>query len=273
MREPLDPSEQRVRLTLHYDGAGFAGWQVQPGVRTVQRELEAALSRLTSRPTTAVAAGRTDAGVHATGQVVSTRVPVRWQPSDLLRALNAVLPRDIWVAASAVAPSDFHARFDAVARSYIYHVGTEAACQSPFVRRWCWPLAHPLAGELLAEAANRFVGEHSFLAFAKAGQPHRGERCTVLRASWQPWPSVGFSFHVTANRFLHHMVRYMVGTMVDVARGRRPLGDVDALLAREPGFVTSPPAPAAGLFLSRVYYDQRELESEEALDEVFPGYR
>lgn len=261
-----------MKLTLQYDGAGFHGWQVQPGFRTVQAEVEAALSRILDRPTGVIAAGRTDAGVHASGQVVSAAVPERWESAVLRRAMNAVLPRDIWVAAAERAAPDFHARFDACARAYAYHVGTAEASRSPFLRPWCWPLAQALDEALLAEAAERFIGEHSFLAFARAGQPERGDRCTVLRARWSDWRDIGFIFRIAANRFLHHMVRYMVGTMVDVARRRRPLTDVAGLLACERGLETSPPAPAAGLLLTRVYYDARELEREDPFDEVIPGH-
>lgn len=255
-------------MTLHYDGAGFAGWQVQPGERTAQGEVEAALERLTGRRSAVTAAGRTDRGVHATGQVVSALLPARWTSADLHRAMNAVLPPDLWVASVDPAEPDFHARYDAIARGYVYRVGTVAAARSPFLRRWCWPVREPLDGELLNEAAARFVGDRSFRAFAKAGQPERGDRCTVRRACWRPWGRVGLTFVVVANRFLHHMVRYMVGTMVDVARGRRPAGDIDALLDGAPGLETSPPAPPQGLFLARVYYHEDELGAEEPLDEI-----
>jgi tRNA pseudouridine38-40 synthase len=247
------PAERRFKLTLHYDGAGFFGWQVQPGVRTVQAELEAALSRLSNRPTTVIAAGRTDRGVHATGQVASMLMPEKWTGDALQRALNAVLPEDIWIAAVELVPRSFHARYDAISRSYVYRIGTAAESASPFVRRHCWPLGMSLPIETLTDAAGRFIGRHSFAAFAKAGQPGRGEMCTVGGAEWHPW-SVGVEFHVTADRFLHHMVRYMVGTMVDVARGRRPASDIDALLAGDGALETSPPAPPEGLFLSNVSY-------------------
>lgn len=269
---PVAP-ERRVKLTLHYDGEGFAGWQIQPDVRTVQQELEAALSRITNRVASVIAAGRTDAGVHATGQVASALVPATWEPDALRRALNAVLARDVWVARAEVVPVGFHARYDALARSYLYRVGTAAVARSPFLRRWCWPVGRALAPHVLQEAARRFLGEHSFRAFARAGQPERGELCTVTGAEWRDWPGVGYHFAVTANRFLHHMVRYMVGTMVDVARERRPLEDIDRLLAGDPSLETSPPAPAAGLFLTRVHYDAHEPESEASLDEVLPGHR
>jgi tRNA pseudouridine38-40 synthase len=265
--ESVDTGERRVKLTLQYDGAGFAGWQVQPGRRTVQGELEAALSRLADRPVTVIGAGRTDRGVHATGQVASAVLSAKWQPRALHRALDALLPADVWVAAIADVPLSFHARYDAVARGYVYRVGARPEARSPFLRRWCWPVRGALAPQSLADAAARFVGEKSFRAFAKAGQPERGERCTVLRSEWRPWRRVGFEYRVVANRFLHHMVRYMVGTMVDVARGRRPADEIDALLRGDGGLETSPPAPPEGLFLTRVFYDATQLDDEE-LDEV-----
>ncbi|MCI0432802.1 MAG: tRNA pseudouridine(38-40) synthase TruA [Gemmatimonadetes bacterium] len=252
------PSERRFKLTLHYDGAGFHGWQVQPDARTVQQELEAAIERLTTRPTSVMAAGRTDAGVHATGQVASALVPARWRADTLERALNAVLPPDIWVASVEEVALDFHARYDAIARGYTYRVGTQSTARSPFLQRWCWPLCESLDRDRLNSAAARFIGEHSFRAFAKSGQPERGEQCVVMRADWSAWGDVGVALAVSANRFLHHMVRYMVGTMVDVARGRRPLDDVAALLGGEASLETSPPAPAEGLCLTHVWYDAKQ---------------
>ena len=245
--------ERRFKLTLHYDGAGFFGWQVQPGVRTVQAELEAALSRLANRPTTVIAAGRTDRGVHATGQVASTLLPAKWTADALQRALNAVVPHDIWISSVEPAPDSFHARYDATARSYVYRIGTVAEAASPFQRRYCWAFGLELPVDVLNDAARRFVGRHSFKAFAKAGQPERGELCTVTRAEWLAW-SHGVEFQVTADRFLHHMVRYMVGTMVDVARGRRGADEIDALLRGSDTLETSVPAPPEGLFLSHVSY-------------------
>lgn len=259
-----------MKLRLHYDGADFQGWQVQPGARTVQGELEAALSRLADRPTAVLGGGRTDRGVHATGQVASAVVPSGWRPVALRRSLNAILPHDIWVAAVDEVPLSFHARYDAIARAYTYRAGTTPAARSPFRHRWCWALREPLSIELLRESATALEGEHSFRAFSKAGQPERGERCTVLRAEWRGWAGHGLSFRVTANRFLHHMVRYLVGTMVDVARGRRPAGDVGALLAGEPGLETSPPAPPQGLFLTGIFYSPAELDRAEDSDEDLP---
>jgi tRNA pseudouridine38-40 synthase len=262
--------DRRLKLTLAYDGAAFLGWQVQPGGRTAQSELEAALTRLTARPTVVVAAGRTDRGVHATGQVVSVDVPARWEPVALKRALNAVLPDDIWVRGAADVPGSFHARYSARLRAYRYRVGTHERAQSPFRRRWCWPLREELDRAVLDAGAERLVGQRSFRSFAKAGQEERGDRCTVAVAGWSSWRDVGVEFRIEADRFLHHMVRYLVGTMVDTARGRRPPEDLDRLLAGEPGVETSPPAPPEGLFLTRVDYPPESGGDTETMDEDLP---
>jgi tRNA pseudouridine38-40 synthase len=267
------PEEHRIRLTLHYDGGDFAGWQVQPGKRTVQRELEAALARLTRRPVHVIAAGRTDTGVHATGQVVGTLVPQKWDAAELRRALNAVLPADMWIVEARVAADEFHARYDALARGYTYRLGTAAVSRSPFLSRWCWPIGESLPLDALNEAASRFIGDHSFKAFSKAGQPERGDRCRVYAAEWSQWQPHGVQFHVVANRFLRHTVRYMVGTMVDVARGRRHADEIDGML-RGSTAVTSPPAPAEGLYLTRVLYaddidgSEHHWSGEDARDEI-----
>lgn len=250
------PETRRVRLTLHYHGSGFHGWQIQPGVRTVQQELEAALERLTTKPIRVAAAGRTDTGVHATGQVVSADVPAKWRPSDLRRALNAVLPDDIWVEAAADAPADFHARFSAADRAYEYRLGLAERAASPFERGTCWVMRDEVDPLLLDRCALLVLGEHSFRSFAAAGQEERGDRCIVHDSKWWEWAPLGLAYRVRANRFLHHMVRYLVGTMVDVARGRRPLEDMERLLEGASGVQTSPPAPPHGLFLVSVGYPE-----------------
>jgi tRNA pseudouridine38-40 synthase len=263
----LSLDERRIRLTLHYDGAGFYGWQRQPAERTVQSALEAALSQLVDRPTTVVGAGRTDRGVHALGQVASALVPPKWTAAKLRRALNAILPPDLWVAAADEVDPAFHARYDAVARSYLYRVGTAEHAASPFRRRWCWPLLEPLDHGLLEATAALLPGEHSFRAFARAGEEERGDRCTIYSARWTDWDDVGLVLRLTGNRFLRHMVRYLVGTMVEIGLDRRPASDFAGLLAGAPGLMTSPPAPPEGLFLAHVAYSTTEIEPEELVDE------
>ena len=251
----MDPSDTtRLKLTVHYDGSAFHGWQYQPDHRTVQGELEATLSRLADTPRiTVVGSGRTDTGVHATGQVASVDMPSRWTAAALRKSLNATLPRDVWIAAIEPVAPDFHPRFAATARSYRYDVGISDLSGSPFHRRWCWPLAEDLDRSLLDQAAAGLPGTRSFRAFSKTGQPERGYLCSVTEASWSQW-ALGVRFRITANRYLHHMVRYLVGTMVDIGRGKRPLEDFERLLSGAPGPVTSPPAPPGGLFLELVEY-------------------
>lgn len=248
------PATHRIRLTLHYDGGAFFGWQAQRDQRTVQGELEQTLARLFDRPCRVVGAGRTDRGVHATGQVAAVDAPARWTPDALRRSLNALSPADLWVADAVPAQPRFHPRYDAVSRSYVYRVGTAPLAASPFHARWCWardPISDPAAME---EATRLLLGEHSFRAFAKVGQEERGDRCIVSEARWAEWDGLGIEFHVSANRFLHHMVRYLIGTLLDVGSGARPASHVAALLAGDPRLTTSPPAPPRGLFLRAVCY-------------------
>lgn len=246
---------RRFELTLHYVGTAFHGWQVQPTLRTVQGELEAVLARVTGAPRSVRGSSRTDTGVHATGQVATVDLPPRWTAEELQGALNALLPRDVWVERARPVPEGFHARYDAVARTYEYRLGLASDAFSPFHRPYCWALDETPDRRALDEAAALLPGERSFLAFAKAGQPHRGDRCTVHEARWGDWPGLGLAFTITANRYLHRMVRYLVGTMVAVALARRPLADLVALLEHPEGdLVTSPPAPAAGLYLAGVAY-------------------
>lgn len=250
----------RIRFTVHYDGRDFFGWQVQARERTVQGELERVLSRLFDRPAPVIGSGRTDRGVHSLGQVAATDAPDKWTAHALRRAMNALLPGDVWIADAAEAPPRFHPRYDAVARSYVYRVGLRPEAHSPFLARWCWPLAKPVDLAAMERAAAALVGDHSFRAFAKAGQEERGDRCIVSEARWAAWEEVGVELHVTANRFLHHMVRYLVGTLVDVGLGVRPESTIPALLAGAPGLETSPPAPPEGLFLRQVRYGEGDSE-------------
>ncbi len=257
------PGTLRVLLTLHYDGSAFHGWQVQPDQLTVQGTLQDTLSRLIDRPCTVVGSGRTDTGVHASGQVASADVPVRWTPDALMRALNATLPDSVWVESVRAARPDFHPRYDALARTYVYKVGTVPESASPFHRRWCWALGEKLDPDALAAAAACLVGEHSFSAFAKAGQPERGDRCSVSLAEWSEW-RLGLLFTITADRYLHHMVRYLVGTMVEMALGRRDGEDMPRLLQGDVDTITSPPAPPQGLFLRRVEYPDTVLVNPDS---------
>jgi tRNA pseudouridine38-40 synthase len=264
-----DTDLRRFALTLHYDGSGFHGWQIQPDVRTVQGDVEAILERISGARRPVIGSGRTDTGVHATGQVAAVDLPPRWTAYRLRKALNSLLQDDIWIESVQEVRREFHPRYDAVARSYRYRVGCVPRAASPFHRRWCWALgqgrdSRSLDQETLNELAAILVGDHSFKAFAKAGQEERGDRCTVESATWHAWEDLGLEFRITANRYLHHMVRYLVGTQVEMGLGKRPVSELRELL-RDPetALITSPPAPPEGLFLTRVDYPEAALQNPE----------
>ncbi|HYC31111.1 MAG TPA: tRNA pseudouridine(38-40) synthase TruA [Gemmatimonadales bacterium] len=259
--------------TLHFDGSGYVGWQRQSAGRSVQQEFERVLERLFGVPTSAHASGRTDAGVHATGLGVSFQAPETWTATTLRRALNALVPRDAWVEAVHEMRPGFHARKSALLRRYRYDIGTDDASASPFRRRFEWALGRPLEIAPLKAAALLFHGEHDFRAFAVKGAPKPHYRSRIILSEWEVRPGAqGVSYHVAADRFLHHMVRLMVGTMVDVGLGRRPLGDVEMLLERQDNAETSPPAPPEGLYFvaaeypPELYVDTREERHAAAHD-------
>jgi tRNA pseudouridine38-40 synthase len=217
--------------------------------------VEQALERLCGEPVSALGSGRTDAGVHARGQAVGVRPPERWNAKRLRRALNAILPEDVWVAAAFEMRPEFHARYSAVSRRYTYYVGTNEQAWSPFRRPRELPFDRHLDRVLLERAAAMITGEHCFRAFAVLGTApaHDDHKCTVISAQWREREG-GLSFEIEANRFLYHMVRFVVGTMLDIATGRRSIDDLRTLLSAADNRDVSPPAPAHALFLDHVAY-------------------
>lgn len=251
-----ESGQTSIQLVLHYDGAHFAGWQRQTNVRTVQGELENSLARLCGRHVRVTGAGRTDAGVHARGQSAGVTVDEdRWDAISLRRALNAVLTSDIWVAQAHAMRPEFHPRFSATSREYSYSIGTDEGSRSPFRARMEWGLQRPLDPTLLRSVAALLPGEHSFRAFAVQGTAPSDDdhRCTVTRAEWHA-DAGQLIFRIAANRFLHHMVRFLVGTMVEIGTGRRSPDDMSELLHAASNRGVSPPAPPHGLVLERVEY-------------------
>jgi len=251
---------KRFALTIQYDGRPFRGWQLQPEGTTIQGEIEGVLLRLTGTPVRIIGAGRTDRGVHALGQVAALTLPPAWSALRLRRALNALLPEGIWVQEVRQVLSDFHPRYDAIWRGYQYHLDSGPLAASPFRRGLCWDVSRePPDFDLLQAIAGLIPGERSFRKFAKSGQPERGERCRVEAAEWRQEGET-FLLSIRADRYLHHMVRYLVGTMVAVARGERPLEEWSELLHNpESSLTTSPPAPPEGLFLAQVGYPAGRL--------------
>ncbi len=263
---------------LHYDGREFAGWQRQREGRTVQAEIERVLARLCGRRIVAHAAGRTDAGVHALGMGVSFVVPAQWEAPALTRALNALLSRDCWVERVTEMQAGFQARKSAQARRYRYEVGTDAAAASPFRRRYEWALGRPLEQTWLDQAAVVLPGSHEFHAFAirrpasAGGAGQEPYRCRIREAVWSLRPEGrGVRFEIVADRFLYHMVRFLVGTMVDIGLGRRPITDMQTLLDSTSNQATSPPAPPEGLYFVAAEYGQEWFVGDGAMGDERPG--
>jgi tRNA pseudouridine38-40 synthase len=245
------PPLPTVRLDIEYDGRDFHGWARQPGLRTVQGELETALATVLREEVQLTVAGRTDTGVHALGQVASFETATEL-PAELARSLTAVGPDDIAVTAATRAPDGFDARRDAVSRSYRYRVLARRA-PSPFERGralW-WP--HRLDEEALADCAAALLGTHDFTAFTPTQTDHVRFERDVLAASWEREGDV-LAFRITADAFMRNMVRALVGTMLEVTSARRSPEDFQALLEgahRSTGGETAPPH---GLYLESVAY-------------------
>ena len=240
---------------LQFDGRRYVGWQRQRVGRSVQGDVEQVLERLTGMPVVVTAAGRTDAGVHAEALGISFELPERWNETAVRRAMNALLGDDCWVAAVHSMQPGFHARRSALARRYRYAVGTDDAAASPFRRHTEWALGRPLDVAAMDQAAAAIRGEHSFEAFSVRSQEKPHYRCRVQTAEWHSRPEGrGVEFRIEADRFLHHMVRMLVGTMVDIGLGRRPADDMGRLLASRHNAETSPPAPPQGLYFVAALY-------------------
>jgi len=249
---------RNIRLVLAFDGTDFHGWQRQPAAPTIQGRLEEAIQELTGASAQVYGSGRTDAGVHALHQVANFQTASTIPCPNLVKALNDLLPPTVRVkAAEEVAPT-FHARYDARSKTYRYRILQTPVC-SPFWWRFVCHHPYPLDRARMAEAAQFFQGEHDFTSFAGAdGQDDEDTQSMVRvifrsRLLWRPRTSM-LVYEVTGNGFLHHMVRNMAGTLIEVGRGKLTPRDVPRILAARDRTQAGPTAPAQGLCLVKVHY-------------------
>jgi tRNA pseudouridine38-40 synthase len=250
------------KLVVEYDGTEFSGWQWQPGVRTVQEEMERALAVLLRRPVRVAGAGRTDAGVHATGQVATftgSQDDADLDYHETLYKLNAILAQDVAVRSVERMPPRFHARFSAIRRHYVYRLLRR---KSPLDRRSAILPRGSVDLDLLRAAAARVPGKRDFASLGTAADPGEPTVCRLERLDVVASGGV-LILEVSANRFLRKMVRTLVGALLEVARGKRPPEWIDELLSARDRRAAPPPVPARGLTLVGVDYPERpSLETE-----------
>jgi len=248
---------RNLKLVLAYDGTEFSGWQVQPDAATIQGTLASAIGRVTSEKVLPQGSGRTDAGVHALGQVASfvTRSPI--PPENLVVALNDVLPSTIRVLEAAEVPAEFHARKSARAKTYRYRMYRGAICP-PFLARYVWHYPYPLDEDQMRQVAPLILGQHDFTSFA-AVDPEQGsdaDASNLRQIFCSRWERQGdeFVYTVRGNGFLHHMVRNLVGTFLLVGKGTLKASDLARIIAARSRSAAGATAPAGGLCLVSVEY-------------------
>jgi tRNA pseudouridine38-40 synthase len=239
-----------LRLLLEYDGTNFVGWQSQTNGRAVQDEITKVLDQVLQEPVTLVGSGRTDSGVHARGQVASFRTQSTLGLGSIQSALNGILPEDIYIHAVEEAPEGFNARYDAKERVYRYYIHLTPNAIGRF---YAWYVKYDLNIESMNAVASMIVGEHDFESFCKYEAEVKHYLCTVTKSVWTPQGGT-LIYEVRANRFLHGMVRALVGTMVDIGRGYIPVSAMLDIMAAKDRRKAGMAAPAQGLFLEEVIY-------------------
>lgn len=239
-------------MTIEYDGTDWHGWQIQPSRPTVQEAIETALATILRTPTAVVGSGRTDAGVHARGQVAHFRTDAEVDPFRLQGSLNGVLPPSVVVRDLGETADGFHARYDARSRRYSYFVATEPRALD---RQWRVPLRPAPDFERMNRAAEALLGTHDFDAFCRTSSETENRVCTVSRATWMREERRGdWRFDIEADRFLHGMVRAIVGTLLEIGRGGRPGDDLPRVLETRDRRMAGHAADPRGLVLEHVSY-------------------
>ncbi|MDT8378892.1 MAG: tRNA pseudouridine(38-40) synthase TruA [Desulfotignum sp.] len=245
---------QTFKLTIEYDGTGFAGWQRQAEDLTIQGELEKVLSRILNQPVTLAGSGRTDAGVHARGQVASFRAETTMDPSSLQKGVNSLMKHPIVLKDCTRVADDFHARYSAVSKEYHYFIlNRESPCA--ISRDYVWHIHRPLDIQVMNQCCQRICGTHDFRSFENAGSPRRSTVRTVFMARMSRLDRGRLLFSICADGFLKNMVRNVMGTLVDAGQGKLTPQLFEEILSARNRSLAGATAPARGLFLNQVNYD------------------
>ena len=244
---------RNIKLLIEYDGTNYRGWQVQPDGPTIQGMLEEKLSRLTSERTHVFGSGRTDSGVHALGQVAHFRTQSQMDIRTIQRALNSLLPPDIVIREVEEVDEGFHARKQSKSKVYEYRI-LNRNLRSVFHRGYVWHIPQKLNLEEMKKATQSLIGEHDFSAFRTVGSPTRTTVRRVIRGEWKRGRDGLIRFEIEANGFLKQMVRSIIGTLVEIGRGKRKASDLRKVLNSKDRKEAGPTAPAQGLFLKEVKY-------------------
>ena len=243
------------KMTIEYDGSAYSGWQIQNDVPTVLGEIEKALLRLTQKKCRVIASGRTDAGVHALGQVASFKAETSLSADRMEQGLNSLLPPDIVIRNLDVAPSGFHPRYDATSKVYRYQILNRSR-PAAIGRQYAWHVRRYLNVEFMQRAAAHLVGRHDFTSFEGAGSPRGSSVRHVFTAQWTEEATGLLVFNIEADGFLRFMVRNIVGTLVEVGLFKRSPEDIKQILEAQNRSLAGPTAPPWGLFLVRVNYSR-----------------
>ncbi len=241
------------KLIIQYDGAKFHGWQIQPVVRTVQGDIESAILEIyPDQNINLIGSGRTDSGVHAIRQVANVKLEPKLSLENLKMALNSKLKNDVLIESIELSNKKFHARFSAQSRKYKYIIIKK---YSPFKRHYAWHIKWNIDLKLLNQCAKKVIGSHDFSSFCKSNSEVKNKICNVIISEWKINDNE-ITYHIRSNRFLQHMVRYLVGSMIEVARGRYQINDFIRLIKNEQNnLVSVVRAPAKGLYLEEVSYE------------------
>ena len=239
------------KLKISYNGENYSGWQIQPNKKTIQGEIEKSLKDLFGKKIDLIGSGRTDSGVHAHNQIANFHFNTNIPEEKIAKAINSKLSNDIYIKTCKRVTNDFHSRFDAINRHYIYNISSQFC---PFNYSYEWYIKWKnIDFNILSKCSEMIVGEHDFISFCKSSSIKESNACIVEKSMWNI-DNNKMIYEIIANRFLHHMVRFLVGTMIEVSRGRISLKDFENLLKGGENKNKILSAPAKGLFLKKINY-------------------